>query len=116
VTWSDEVAASAQQWADHLRDTLNCGLEHEGSKTGLGENLASGTGLTPAKAVEMWAGEKSLFTYSKPFKYSANAGHYTQLVWRGSVEIGCASSTCNRSVVISCRYKPAGNVVGGQIF
>lgn len=116
VTWSEEVAASAQQWANHLRDELNCGLEHEGSGTGYGENLAAGTNLTPAKAVEMWASEKSVFTYTKPFSYAASAGHYTQIVWRTSVEIGCASATCNRSVVISCRYKPPGNMIGGQIY
>jgi pathogenesis-related protein 1 len=116
VTWSEQVAASAQQWANHLRDELNCGLQHEGSGTGYGENLAAGTNLTPARAVEMWASEKSLFTYTKPFSYTASAGHYTQIVWRTSVEIGCASATCNRSVVISCRYKPPGNVIGGQIF
>lgn len=116
VTWSEEVAASAQQWANHLRDELDCRLQHEGSGTGYGENLAMGTNLTPAKAVEMWASEKSLFTYTKPFSYTASAGHYTQIVWRTSVEIGCASATCDRSVVISCRYKPPGNMIGGQIF
>lgn len=116
VTWSDAVAASAQKWVDHLRDSLNCSLQHESSGTGLGENLAAGTDLTPTQAVQMWAREKSDFTYTKPFSYTASAGHYTQLVWRDSIEIGCASATCNRTVVISCRYKPPGNVIGGQIF
>ncbi|HMA97240.1 MAG TPA: CAP domain-containing protein [Polyangiaceae bacterium] len=115
VTWSEEVAASAQKWANHLRDAENCGLVHE-QNTGLGENLAMGTRLAPAEAVNMWASEKSKFTYSSPFSYTAAAGHYTQLVWRTSIEIGCASATCGNSVVISCRYKPPGNVIGGKIY
>lgn len=115
VTWSEEVAASAQKWANHLRDAENCGLVHE-QNTGLGENLAMGTRLAPAEAVNMWASEKSKFTYSSPFQYTAAAGHYSQLVWRTSIEIGCASATCGNSVVISCRYKPPGNVIGGKIY
>jgi uncharacterized protein YkwD len=109
VKWSDKVAASAQGWADHLRDTAHCGLEHD-TKSGYGENLAAGTNLTPTAAVAMWAGEKSQYTYNPHYEFVA--GHYTQIVWRSSTEIGCGAASCDGQTVIVCRYSPPGNVIG----
>ncbi len=115
VTWSEEVAASAQEWADHLRDAEDCNLVHA-SGSGYGENLAGGWGdLSPAVAVALWAEEKADYTYSPQYEFVSASGHYTQIVWRDSLEIGCASASCggNQSVVV-CRYSPPGNVIGQQ--
>jgi pathogenesis-related protein 1 len=111
VSWSDPVAASAQGWADYLRDNVRCGLKHD-TQSRYGENLAAGTNLTPAAAVSMWADEKSQYTYSP--RYEFVAGHYTQIVWRSSVEIGCGAASCEGQTVIACRYDPPGNVIGQQ--
>ncbi len=118
VTWSDAVAASAQAWANSLAANNNCGLEHESQST-YGENLAMGTNLTPQKAVDMWAGEKSKYTWSATYSmadFNAGSGHYTQLVWRASIQIGCGSATCGNVVVISCRYSPPGNYIGKAVY
>ena len=111
VSWSDPVAASAQGWADHLRATARCGLQHD-TNSGYGENLAAGTNLTPSAAVAMWAGEKSQYTYNP--RYEFVAGHYTQIIWRSSVELGCGAASCDTQTVIVCRYRPPGNVIGQQ--
>jgi pathogenesis-related protein 1 len=111
VRWSEEVAASAQGWADHLRATARCGLQHD-TNSGYGENLAAGTNLTPSAAVAMWAGERSQYTYNP--RYEFVAGHYTQIIWRSSVEIGCGAASCDSQTVIVCRYSPPGNVIGQQ--
>jgi hypothetical protein len=51
------------------------------------------------------------------YDYNANnitaAGHYTQVVWRASVRIGCAIVNCpaltyHESVL--CDYAPGGNI------
>jgi len=118
VTWSDTVAASAQAWADHLAQVNNCGLEHE-TQNAYGENLAAGSNLSPTQAVNMWAGEANLYTWSAKYTmndFNAGSGHYTQLVWRKSIQIGCGSATCGRSVVISCRYSPPGNMIGAAVY
>src|SRR4051812_40914588 len=56
LAWSSKVAASAQRWANHLRD--QCGtLAHSGGA--YGENLAAGTAgtLDAATVVGMWYDE-----------------------------------------------------------
>jgi hypothetical protein len=83
------------------------------------ENLAMGTNLTPKQAVDMWASEKNLYTWSPSYSradFDAGSGHYTQLVWRKSTQVGCGSTSCARSVVISCRFSPAGNFMGQAVF
>ncbi|HEX9188246.1 MAG TPA: CAP domain-containing protein, partial [Vicinamibacteria bacterium] len=110
VRWSSEVAASAQAWADHLRDRNGCALVHD-DRSPYGENLAAGRGLSPAGAVRRWASEKDLYTFG-PVR-SLVAGHYTQIVWRDSVEIGCGMAGCaDGTRVVCCRYSPPGNVIG----
>jgi pathogenesis-related protein 1 len=119
VTWSDSVAASAQAWANNLATTQNCNLVHENQDT-YGENLAMGTNLTPQQAVAMWAGEKNLYTWSATYSmadFDAGSGHYTQLVWRTSVQVGCGRATCgSNTVVICCRFSPPGNYIGRAVF
>ena len=115
VSWSDDVAKSAQHWADNLMSTMGCGLQHEGG-IAYGENLAGGTHLSPQGAVDLWAGEKKNYTYSPKYDFAGNTGHYTQIVWRKSTHIGCASAACSGSNVVVCRYDPPGNYIGQQIF
>lgn len=111
VTWSDEVATTAQAWANHLRDELDCGLMHA-SNSGYGENLAAGSNVGAERAVAMWADEKSSYTYSPKYEFENDTGHYTQIVWRKTTAIGCASAKCSRSSVVVCRYDPPGNYIG----
>ena len=118
VTWSNEVATTAQAWADNLKSTMSCGLQHA-SNTGYGENLAeAGTRLGPQKAPLICgrARTEELHTYATKYAFSADTGHYTQLVWRKSTQIGCGSAACANGTVIVCRYSPPGNYIGEQIF
>ena len=39
-------------------------------------------------------------------------GHYTQIVWSNSTEVGCGMVTCDGFDIWVCQYNPAGNVVG----
>jgi pathogenesis-related protein 1 len=111
VTWSDEVASTAQAWADNLRETMHCGLRHD-SGTRYGENLAAGRKLDAAGAVGMWAGEIDHYRFAPSYVFENDTGHYTQMVWRKTTRIGCGRARCGRDAVIACRYSPAGNYIG----
>jgi pathogenesis-related protein 1 len=113
VIWSDEIAITAQQWANHLRDTMGCGLMHADG-TGYGENLAAGTNIGAQRAVDMWSSEIDNYTYSPSYEFTPNTGHYIQIVWRNTTEIGCAGAKCSGSSVVVCRYSPPGNYLGQQ--
>lgn len=121
MTWSPDIAKIAQAYADTLA-SQGCNLVHS-QILGYGENLAmfGGTAATPADVVAGWASEGACYTYgpialtdSCPCTPSSGGkcGHYTQLVWRGTTELGCGVATCPGKEVWVCNYKPQGNVIG----
>ncbi|KAI3435045.1 SCP domain-containing protein [Psidium guajava] len=70
--------------------------------------------LTGTRAVNMWVGEKPYYSYnSNSCAPGKVCGHYTQVVWRNSVRLGCAKARCaTGGTLITCNYDPPGNVVG----
>ena len=80
----------------------------------VGENIYGSSGnATPAGAMALWMSEASSYDYnSGDF---GGAGHYTQIVWRASVRIGCAIVDCPALTyhnTVICDYAPGGNIVG----
>ena len=113
LQWSGDLAASAQQWVDHLAATGT--FEHSGA----GENLAQGTSgaYSVTKLVDLWGNEKQYFVQgtfpnvSNSGKWS-DVGHYTQMIWRNTTQVGCGLASGNGNDVLVCHYNPAGNVTG----
>jgi len=118
LAWSKNLAEYAQSWADHLAAT-NCRMEHRPDsgkwKQGHGENLFMGTAgyYSVTDAVRAWEKEKSLY-HGAPLNASNwyPSGHYTQLVWKNTRQIGCAKAECRGNVIVVCNYDPPGNVLG----
>jgi uncharacterized protein YkwD len=113
LEWSEELSSVAQAWAEELRAD-GCAFAHSPS-TRYGENLFFTAPSSPesgARAVESWASERSSYSFARP-GFSMTTGHFTQVVWRGSRELGCASVQCNDGDLWVCNYLPAGNVDGG---
>jgi pathogenesis-related protein 1 len=110
LEWSPDVAKTAQAWADELARG-GCKLRH--SKTNLGEDLAGGTTGTigPERAVELWYDENKSYDFAHG-GFSMAAGHFTQVVWKGSRHLGCGTATCGDKQVWVCNYDPPGNVEG----
>jgi pathogenesis-related protein 1 len=125
VKWSDSVAATAQGWADTLK-SKGCKMEHSKDRKGLGENIYWASSLkwssgktevqtvTPSEVVQSWASESANYDYSKNSCAAGKVcGHYTQLVWKSTTEIGCGKAICtDKSQVWVCNYQPAGNIIG----
>jgi pathogenesis-related protein 1 len=95
----------------HIGD---CNLVHSQGGS-YGENLEGSTGdLSVVDAVKLWVDEKASYDYnSNTYAAGAVCGHYTQVVWRDSVRLGCAKVQCNNGgKFIGCNYDPPGNVIG----
>jgi hypothetical protein len=122
LAWSAKLAADAAPWAQELARRGR--LEHSaaGDRSGEGENLWMGTagGYTPAQMVGGWASEHARFhpgVFPDVSKDGWQAvGHYTQMIWRDTNEVGCALAHSERWDVLVCRYAPAGNRVGEAAF
>ncbi|MQL77595.1 hypothetical protein Taro_010008 [Colocasia esculenta] len=112
MVWDNAIAAYAQNYASRLSG--DCRMVHSGGP--YGENLFWGGGdmFTAGDAVRLWVSEKQYYDYnSNSCAIGRVCGHYTQVVWRNSVRLGCARVRCNNGgVIISCNYSPPGNYVG----
>ncbi|XP_021717174.1 pathogenesis-related protein PRB1-3-like [Chenopodium quinoa] len=111
IQWDDQVAAYAQQYANQRIN--DCALQHSGGP--YGENIVAGPGdASGTDAVKIWVDEKANYDYnSNTCAPNKVCGHYTQVVWRDSVRLGCARVPCNGGgIFITCNYDPRGNIIG----
>lgn len=112
---SKDLDASAQKWADHLARTgklENSNEKYKGEE--VGENISSkrGTGgcdYTGEAIVEQWYKEVEKFKFDD---YQQETGHFTQMVWKGTKEIGVGKAFSQDGVYVVCHYYPGGNILG----
>jgi hypothetical protein len=118
LTWSTQAAVAAEEWA------RQCSWRHDPELPALrlGQNLYASTDEpSPATAVGSWGSEAA--DYDRDANRCAAGkvcGHYTQLVWRGTRQVGCAKVSCTtgspfgsgRWWYVVCDYAPPGNVIG----
>lgn len=111
LAWSPELAKVAQSWANELQ-RQGCAFEHSNQQT-YGENLAGGSrgALDPKATVAMWYDEVKTYDFAGG-GFSMETGHFTQVVWTTTTQVGCGWVTCKQMDIIVCNYNPPGNWEG----
>ncbi|KAF3487224.1 hypothetical protein F2Q69_00052066 [Brassica cretica] len=113
MVWNETLATYAQSYAyERARD---CVMKH--SSGPYGENLAAGWGtMNGPVATEYWMTEKDNYEYATNTCDGGEGvcGHYTQIVWRDSVRLGCGSVRCKNDeyIWVICSYDPPGIYIG----
>lgn len=122
LVWDARLAGAAASYGPALERLGKLAHSPQAARPGQGENLWMGT--RGAYALEEmaggWAAEKALF---RPGIFPAvstsgnwsDVGHYTQMIWKGTVRIGCAVHKSRKWDFLVCRYSPPGNVVGRRV-
>ena len=123
VSWDGVLADSVYNYAIRCEGTMGL-LSHNANRSAdyqalggsgyVGENIYGSSGnATPAGAMMLWMDEAADYDYASG--NIGNAGHYTQVVWRASVRIGCAIVDCPALTyhnTVICDYAPGGNISG----
>jgi len=112
VRFSD-LETISQSYTEKMASTGN--FAHSNNKYNgdyMGENLYMSYGsITGTDASEMWYDEVKKYDFNNQ-GFSMSTGHFTQLVWKGSKQLGCGASCSNYGCYITCNYYPAGNYQG----
>jgi pathogenesis-related protein 1 len=115
--WSAALAQTAQTYANR------CIWAHSGT-SGLGENLYATSPRNDAQgaAAVSWAMEIGNYDYAaNGCADGTQCGHYTQMVWRNTTEVGCGLANCSTGsplngfpnwTIVVCNYTPPGNFIG----
>ena len=122
LAWSDSLAAEARQWSETLARRGAFTHSPDALRHDHGENLFMGTAgaYSAEQMVGDFVAERADF---RPGRFPdvardgewENVGHYTQLIWRGTTEMGCAIATGGGWDYLTCRYAPAGNIDGETV-
>ena len=122
LAWSAALTAQAKDYADVLAQSNRLQHSRYEERRGQGENLWMGTRgyYSPADMIRSFADEKRHFksgTFPQVSRTGnwGDVGHFTQIVWADTREVGCAVAAGPQYDVLVCRYWPAGNVVGQRI-
>ncbi|WP_082836022.1 CAP family protein [Croceicoccus bisphenolivorans] len=123
LRWSPKLAAQAQAYARKLSKGNSLVHASNAERGGAGENLWAGRAgfYTAEEMIEGMIDEKRHFTKGDFPKVSRtgqwrDVGHYTQLIWRDTTEMGCAVVPGGGNDWLVCRYWPAGNIYGKPVF
>ncbi|XP_065323160.1 venom allergen 5.01-like [Gordionus sp. m RMFG-2023] len=114
LIWNSEGAVRAEEMAKKCVFAHDLATDRSTSKYPVGGqnvHLTIRTIQYWSAVVKSWYDEISKFTYgvnggSANFK---QVGHFTQVVWGTTKEVGCGMSECPQGKMFTCNYYPSGN-------
>ncbi|NWV65488.1 PI16 inhibitor, partial [Malurus elegans] len=116
MSWDKELEDLAQSYAE------KCIWDHNKERGRRGENLfAMAPMLELEFAVEDWNGEEKFYNLTTSTCVPGQmCGHYTQVVWSSTHQVGCGAHFCEKIEgletenmhLLVCNYYPPGNMKG----
>lgn len=121
LVWSPALAAEAKQWADTIAPYGRIQHANQGKH---GENIWLNTKdrRTVGSMIAGWAIERAMYIPGGRHPNISttgnwhDVGHYTQMVWAATTEVGCAIGRGPEKDILVCRYNPIGNFRGQMAF
>ncbi|MCW8932818.1 MAG: CAP domain-containing protein [Gammaproteobacteria bacterium] len=129
LIYSDTLEKAAEAWAKKLQ-SRDCQISHSFGETG--ENIYWASpytlikidannnktqknllqNITDKQVVQTWYDEVKWYDYdTNSCQKGQICGHYTQVIWNTTKELGCAAIACKDfSQVWVCEYAPPGNI------
>lgn len=104
----------AQQWAQKM---ANSNQMRHSNNAKYGENIymTTNTKITDSEAVKRatksWYDEQAKYNY-RLAAFASSTGHFTQVVWKASKNLGIGVARSNKGVYVCANYNPRGNVIG----
>ncbi|XP_030579666.1 Golgi-associated plant pathogenesis-related protein 1-like [Archocentrus centrarchus] len=116
LTYNSELNDAAQKWAEEMLEKKTLGHSH----TEDGENVfysfsSVAKKLTGKEAVNSWYSEIKDYDFSKP-GHQGKTGHFTQVVWKASTELGVGIATDGNTVFVVGQYRPGGNITNAGYY
>ena len=116
LTWNSDLAAVALKNAQMNSDQNT--FVHS-TNTGYGENIGYMYGYNnPQYIIYLFYNEIQSYNYNSP-GFSEATGHFTQVVWANTAQVGCAYVQNQKSgaanygyYYLACEYSPPGNYAG----
>lgn len=122
LRWNHALMRDARVWAESLAERRAFHHDPDLLARQQGENLWRGARdrHAPWEMIDLFLAERRIFRpgvfpdVSTTGRWS-DVGHYTQIIWPETREVGCATAVNARHEVLVCRYWPAGNVMGYRL-
>jgi len=121
LIYSQKLELDAQKYANKLAENGKFDHDPDNLNSMYGENLhafSSSKAPNLSEIIQKWYDEKQYYNYNtQECKNGQLCGHYTQIVWKRSKLLGCASAQYQKGrfkngYVTVCKYYPYGNIVG----
>merc|ERR1711872_739211 len=134
LVWNDELAEVAQRWVDQCKGPVHDMNRNMCDGTLVGQNVYWSSSSWSSTEDQLMASVDEVVTgwYSEvefpgfdssnisPFQSVPGAGHYTQLVWADTHDVGCGLVHYQDggwfSTLTACNYAVRGNIIGGTMY
>merc|ERR1711963_881853 len=118
MAWSWSSATGWKCTQEISTDPVDVNKFRQDSLTAQNTYMSSGRAAQDQAqgAVDSWYSEIKDYTFGKEPSWGGPVtGHFTQVVWKGSTEVGVGVAQEGSKVVVVANYSPPGNYIGQYV-